>query len=576
MSDHPSSVPPEAPRAPLPDLPQPRYERPRRWAVSAIWLVPLIAAVAALTLGVRSYLGSGPTITIVFKTAEGIEAGKTEIRYKEVPIGKVKRTELSDDRQSVRVRVELIRDAEHVAVEDSRFWVVRPRIGLGGVSGLGTLISGAYIGVDVGRSEQERTEFEGLEKPPTVTSDQRGRRFILRAADLGSLDIGSPVYYRRIPVGRVVGRELDADGRRVTLELFVDEPYDRFVTRHTRFWNASGLDAEIGASGFKLNTQSLATLVAGGLAFAAFPESDPGDPAPENREFTLFEDQLAAAAPAADEALRLRLRFYQSTRGLSAGGPVIFQGIEIGRVRSVDLDYDRQRRDFWSDVEIDVYPRFMGRAFSGWQKNTERQPANADTFFRMLIERGLRAQMRTGNLLTGQLYVALDFDPKAGRYRPPEAQTPLEIPTSRGDFDQIQEQIGSIVTKLEAVPFDDIGRNLAATLKSVDGLVRQLDGKLVPEVQKSLQETQRTLSTLSATLADDGSLQRDARGTLDELGRAARSLRTLGDYLQRHPESLLRGRPEGKDRPEPADLPAPPVATPSVPPSAAAPAPESP
>ncbi len=551
------------------DVPQPRYEKPRRWAISAIWVVPIIALLAAGVLGIRSYLSEGPTITIAFKTAEGMEAGKTEVRYKEVPIGKVKRIELTDDRKGVLVRVELIREAAHVAVDDSRFWVVRPRIGLGGVSGLGTLISGAYIGVDVGESQQERTSFEGLEKAPTVTSDQRGRRFVIRSANLGSLDLGSPLYYRRIPVGRVVGRELDADGRRVTLELFVDEPYDRFVTRNTRFWNASGLDLQIGATGLKVNTESLATVLAGGLAFQSFPDDGSAEPAPENTEFSLFEDFLAATAPSEAEAQRLRLRFYQSTRGLVAGGPVNFQGIEIGRVRSIDLDFDRVKRDFWSDVEIDVYPRSMGRAFDSWQRNTEREPKNADTFFRMLIERGLRAQMRTGNLITGQLYIALEFDPKAPKVVPPADQLPLEIPTSKGEFDQIQEQITSIVTKLEAIPFDEIGRNLNGTLKSADDLVKRLDGQVLPEVQQAVQEVQRTLAAATEAMSDDSRLQRDTRGTLNEVERAARSLRSLGDYLQRHPESLLRGRPETKGEPEPATLPDPPSSAPT-------PAPETP
>jgi paraquat-inducible protein B len=539
------------------ELPAPRYERPRRWTISVIWVVPLIAAVAAAVLGVRSYLGSGPNITITFKTAEGMEAGKTEVRYKEVPIGKVERVELSDDKQSVRVRIALIHDAEHVAVEDSRFWVVRPRIGLGGVSGLGTLISGAYIGVDVGKSNTERLQFEGLEKAPTVTNDQQGRRFVLHATDGGSLDLGSPIYFRRIPVGRVVGRELDADGKRVNFELFVDAPYDKLVTRNTRFWNASGVDVEVGAAGFKVDTQSVASIVAGGMAFQAFPEDEPSEAAPENTDFELFEDRLAAAAPSAEESMRLRLRFFQSTRGLGAGGPVVFQGIEIGRVKSVELAYDRDRRDFWSDVEIDVYPRNMGRAYKGWQQNTEREPKNPDSFFRMLIERGLRAQMRTGNLLTGQLYISLDFDPKAHKYAPPAGQQPLEIPTSRGEFDQIQEQISNIVTKIEAMPLDEIGRNLNSTIKSTDELLKRFDGQVVPELTKAVQEVQRTLQTVSEQLSDDGRLQRDARGTLGEVERAARSLRSLGDYLQRHPESLLRGRPEMKGDPETSKLPAP-------------------
>lgn len=553
----------------LSQLPEPSVRRPRRWTVSVIWVVPLIAAIAAGVLGVRSYLSSGPSITIDFKTAEGIESGKTEIRYKEVPIGKVKRTELTDDGQNVRVHVDLIRDAEIVAVEDSHFWVVRPRVGIGGVSGLGTLISGAYIGVDLGHSAEERHQFVGLEKPPGVTNDQRGRRFTLTTEDLGSLDAGSPIYYRRIQVGHIIDRSLDADGKRITLQMFVDAPYDQFVTSNARFWNASGVDVQVDATGFKLNTQSLATVIAGGIAFQPFPEDQPGEPAAENTQFKLFDDRATAEAPSESESIRLRLRFYQTTRGLTAGSPVDFQGIEVGKVKSLELDYDRDRKDFWTDVAIDVYPRSMGRAFASWQRNTTREPKTADTFFRALIERKLRGQLRTGNLITGQLFVALDFDPKAQKVVAPAGQTPLEIPTSRGEFDQIQEQISSIVTKLEAIPFDEIGKNLNGTLKSADSLVKKLDGQVLPEVQKAVEEAHKTLGAATDALSDNGRLQTDTRGTLDEVGRAARSLRTLADYLQRHPESLLRGRPSGEQDLAPTPLPPPPGAQPAPTPSAA-------
>lgn len=553
----------------LRELPDPQLHRPRRWSLSLVWLVPGIAALAALVLAVRGYLAAGPSITIEFKTAEGIEAGKTEVRFKEVPIGKVRRTQLSEDGKRVVVRIDLINDAERVAVEDSRFWVVRPRVGLGGVSGLGTLISGAYIGVDVGRSTTERFEFVGLETPPPVTNDQEGRRFLISSADLGSLDIGSPVYYRRIQVGRVVGYDLEADGKSVTLQVFVDRPYDRFVTTRTRFWNASGVDVQIGAAGLKLNTQSLATVIAGGLAFQSVPEEAPGAAAPPDSRFVLFEDRVAALAPSEAESLRLRLRFDQSTRGLAVDAPVDLQGVEVGRVRAVALDYDRSQRDFWSDVLIDVYPEKLGRAFEGWQRNTQREPKTPETFFRALVERGLRAQLRTANLITGQLYVALDFDPKAGKLVPAADATPLEIPTSRGDFDQIQEQIISIIGKIEQVPFDDLGRELRDSLQSASQLLRQLDGQLAPELRQAVEEAQRTLAAATDLLSDDSGLQRDARRSFTELERASRSLRALADYLQRHPDSLIRGR---REQPEPAPLPlpdpagaAPPAAAPETP-----------
>src|SRR5699024_8597814 len=212
------------------DIPPPAKVRKRRWTVSLIWLVPLVAALIGLSLVVSAWLSAGPEIVISFQDAQGITAGKTEVKYKNVVIGKVQSLQLNDDRSKVLVKVALDQRAESFATEGSRFWVVRPRIGLGGVSGLGTLFSGSFIGADTGGSKQYKDHFKGLEKPPPLTHAEAGRSFLLASDDLGSLDIGSPVYFRRIQVGRVVAYHLDKDGKGVTLQLFVKAPNDKFVT----------------------------------------------------------------------------------------------------------------------------------------------------------------------------------------------------------------------------------------------------------------------------------------------------------------------------------------------------------
>jgi paraquat-inducible protein B len=267
-------------------FPEPSIRGPSRLRVSVVWLVPLVAALVGLGLLLRAYVQAGPEITISFKNAEGLEAGKTEVKYKDVAIGRVREIELSSDHTQVLVRVELKKTNADLAVRDTRFWVVRPRADLGGVSGLGTLLSGAYIGMDVGRLKETTREFEGLELPPRVTNDQQGGRYLLRADNLGSLNIGSPVYYRRIPVGSVVGFDLEDRGQGVVVEVFVEAPYNHFVTQDTRFWNASGVDLSVDASGVKVNTQSLLTLVAGGVAFQSGGQ----------REAPVVEDNTSARA----------------------------------------------------------------------------------------------------------------------------------------------------------------------------------------------------------------------------------------------------------------------------------------
>ncbi|MDO1528085.1 MlaD family protein [Fulvimonas sp. R45] len=525
-------------------LPQPVVRRRRRVGVSVIWLVPILAALVGLSLVVHAWLQAGPTISISFQTAEGLTPGKTPVKYKSVVIGKVDKIRLSEDHSHVIVKVALDKSAEGFATADTRFWVVRPRIGLGGVSGVDTLLSGAFIGADVGDSKQPRYDFKGLELPPSVTHDASGRSFVLHADDLGSLDIGSPVYYRRIQVGRVASYRLDQDGQGVSLQIFVDSPYDRFVTVSTRFWNASGVDVSLGANGLKLNTQSLATVLAGGVAFQNPQGPHDGTVAKENAGYRLFDDETTAMAPPDGPPHYIRMRFDQSLRGLAVGAPVEFLGVNFGKVVSIRMDYDEKTHRFPIIVGAVVYPDRLGRAHDKLEALAKSRGDNADLshMVGMLVTHGLRAQARTGNLLTGQLYIALDFLPHAAKVSFDPDARPLEIPTAPGSFDKLQEQLVQIVDKIQKVPFDRIGEHLDSTLADLDTTLKQVNGQLLPQFQDTLQGAQRTLGSANDALSGDSPLQQNLSTTLQELQRMARSLRALTDYLGVHPESLIRGR----------------------------------
>lgn len=278
----------------LPDIPDPIVVKTTRWAPSLVWAVPILAALIGLSLIVATVLERGPTITIRFQTAEGLEAGKTKVKYKDVDIGEVKAITLSKDLGHVLIHLELVKGVERFAVSDTRFWIVKPRVAASGVSGLGTLFSGAYIGTDPGQSSEKQKEFIGLEVPPIVTTDLVGRQFTLHAADGGSLDIASPVYYRHVQVGQVIAFDLDEDGRGVTLKIFVQTPYDRFVTSETRFWHAGGVDVRMDANGVKVRASPLAALLLGGVAFDAPPDSPTTAPAEEGMVYVLAADQEQA------------------------------------------------------------------------------------------------------------------------------------------------------------------------------------------------------------------------------------------------------------------------------------------
>ncbi|HET6433711.1 intermembrane transport protein PqiB [Dyella sp.] len=535
------------------ELPQPVVHR-RRLGASLIWLVPVLASLVGLSLVINSWLQAGPTVTISFDSAEGLDAGKTTVKYKNVVIGKVSKIRLSEDRAKVLVKVALEKSAENFARADTRFWVVRPRIGLGGVSGVDTLLSGAFIGVDVGTSKEPRDQFVGLEIPPAVTYGAPGRSFALHAEDLGSLDIGSPVYFRRVQVGRVASYALDKDGRGVTFQIFVDGPYDQFVTKSSRFWNASGLDVSLGASGLKVNTQSLAAVLAGGVAF-----QDPAGPhdasrASEGDTYRLFGDKATAMAPPDGPSQYIRMRFNQSLRGLAVDAPVEFLGINIGRVVSINMDYDEKHQSFPVTVGAVIYPQRLGRAYEKLAALAEAQGTGADLsqMVAKLVANGLRAQARTGNLLTGQLYIAMDFLPKAPKVDFDPAARPLQIPTAPGSFDKLQEQLGEIVDKIHKIPFDAIGTHLNEALAGLDTTLKQVNGNVLPELHGTLKDARKTLGTANNALSGDSPLQQNLSGTLQELQRMARSLRVFSDYLGAHPEALIRGRKADPAPPAPA------------------------
>ncbi len=515
----------------------------RQWRISLVWLVPLIAVLIGLSMLVQTWMTKGPLITIRFRTAIGLEEGKTLVKYKDVTVGTVTEIGLDEDGSSVLATVALDKDAASLAREDSRFWVVRPRIGIDGVSGIDTLLSGAYIGVDRGQSTESAKEFTGLETPPTIIGDTPGRTFVLHTEDLGSLDVGSPVYYRRIQVGRVASYQLGEDGRAVALQLFVNAPYDRFVTTATRFWNASGVDVSLGADGFKLQTQSVATILAGGVSFGMSPGVT-GEPAAENTTYELAKDQQAALAPPDGPSQTAYLVFEQSLRGLNLGAAVQFDGIDIGRVISIKPDYDPVRRRFQSMVGIIVFPQRLGEIMEKLPTSDASEEERAIQMLQEMVAHGLRAQARTGNLLTGQLYIALDFIPNTPKVAFDPLRRPLMLPTVNGGFDQLQERFASIVGKIDKMPLDSIGRNLDSSFVNLNKVLVQVDRQVLPQTTQTLRQAQKTIGAAHGMLAEDATLRQSLGQTLQEVQRAARSVRTLTDLLSRYPEAMVRGRPK--------------------------------
>ena len=522
-----------------PELPEAHAQPRRRWHLQVVWLIPLVALLIGGWLAVRAVMEKGPTITVAFASAEGLEAGKTKFKYKDVDVGQVTAITVSRNLERVVVTAELAKELQPYLVDDVRFWVVRPRIAGGSVTGLGTLLAGAYIAVDRGTSKTPRRDFIGMDVPPAIQRDRPGREYTLYSANGGSFGIGSPVLYRQLKVGEVIGEKLAADGKAILTSIFIDQAYVRYVDANSRFWNASGVDVKVDASGIRVDTQSLASILIGGIAFDTPAEAKTATAVPSRSGFTLFPNHEAAMKNPESDAVKFVLVFRESSRGLLPGAPVELRGVVIGEVVEVALDVDVDTHTVVNRVLVDVYPgrlHFHSRAAHVGEQRTR--------FIDDMVAHGLRAQLHSSSLLTGQMFVSIDFFAGAPPAKVNWAASPPQLPTMRGSLQEIQTALTSIAGKLDKLPLATISTDLGATLKSANAVLRRLDTEVAPQARDALAQARKALGSADRLLSSGQPVAQDTRDTLREVGRAAQSLRVLSDYLERHPEALIRGKQE--------------------------------
>ena len=513
MTDNPAGNIPEN------DIPE-ALVKPRK-GISIVWIIPIVAALIGAWVAYRTISEVGPTIFISFNNAEGLVAGKTKVKYKDVDVGLVKEVDLSEDLKQVRVTVEMHQGSKGYLTEKTRFWVVKARISAGTVSGLGTLLGGAYIAMDPVSGGKFVKDFVGLETVPVVTTDQQGQHFQLRAARRGSLDVGAPIYFRQIQVGEVVSYKLAEDGESVNFRVFINEPHHLKVRENTRFWNASGVDVSLSAAGFNVEMESAVSLISGGLAFETPPNAPPGEVADKDSVFTLHDSRTKAFQQEITVTKKYLLYFDGTVRGLEPEAPVEFRGIKLGRVVSVELEFDADNEAFLIPVVIELQPERLSKGFSDL---TQKKNINLN---QVLVARGLRAQLKTGNILTGMLYVDLEFFPDAEKEEIRMVDGTPVLPTVPTSIQELTRNVTAVLHKIKEFPFDKIGADMTRTLSNLDKTIAQADS---------------TLKSIDTTFADDSPLSQELQTSMRELAEAARSLRILADYLERHPEALLRGK----------------------------------
>jgi paraquat-inducible protein B len=531
---NPSGLPPDLP----PDLPSPLV---RRWRPSLVWLIPLVAALIGAWIAFASYSQRGPTITISFLSAEGLEAGQTRVRHKEVEVGRVTAIRLSPDFGQVLVTVELDRDAAGMLSEHSRFWVVRARVGANGISGLGTLLSGAFIAMDPGAPGRPSRVFKGLEAAPLLTEHLPGQLIDLQAAQLGSLNIGSPVTFRQIPVGEVAGFDLAPDGQSVRIRILVRDPYRGLVQPTSRFWDAGGVDLGLDANGLRVRSTSLVQVLLGGVAFENPVHPDPAQAPPPGQPFTLFANRDQAYERVYREHLQCVLYFDESVRGLTRGAPVEFRGIRIGEVEDFNLEFETRALKGRIPVLITLEP----------ERFTLLGPTHdpSAVVLARLVHMGLRAELRMGSLLTGNLFVDLGFHPEAKPGKLGLSGDRLVIPTVPSAMSTMLDNLSKLAEKLQKLPLEETVAELRATLPALRqtleqtaALAKHLDTETAPQATAALAQATATLATLERALRSDAPTQTELRQALDQFTQAARAVRDLADTLERHPEALLFGK----------------------------------
>ena len=530
----------------------PPVARVRRTRFSLVWLIPLLALAIAGYLGVRSVRSEGPLITVAWKTGDGLVAAQTRVKHKAVDLGQVETVLLSDDLQSVSATIRMRREAAPYLTDQARFWVVRPRLSSGSISGIETLVSGSYIEMDPGsRGGAQQDKFTGLENPPGVRSGEPGRTFVLRADRLGSLTPGAPVFWRDITVGEVLTYDMGNGDGPVRVTVFVRAPFDGFVREGSHFWNASGLSVSIGAEGVHVEVASLQAVLSGGVAFdtpRGMPDAKPLAAGTELPLYKTYQDAQAAGFKTRQPFVTF---FESDVTGLSTGSAVDFFGQQIGTVTDVTLMFDPQTDQARVRVRFEIQPERVDAELAAKTDPVE--------VARRLVHRGMRAQLQTASYLTGQKTLALGLVPNAPKAELTKDGDDWVIPSAGGGLDNILSAAGDIAAKLDRIPLDEIGANLNATLRSASGamgsvqeLARKADSGLspalarLPSLMTSLQDAVakagRAVGSLDTSYGKDSQFSREVERALVQVGDTARSVRLLADYLDQHPEALVRGR----------------------------------
>jgi paraquat-inducible protein B len=511
------------------------HVRPPRFSI--VWIIPIVAALIAGYLGYRTLTERGPLLTLTFQTADGLSAGQTQLEYKSLPLGTVETLSFGKDHKYVIVGVRMTSVGVPFMTSHARFWVVRPNISAAGISGLSTLVSGSYITLDPGPpGGTYQKEFTGLEEPPGVRSDQPGSTFILKANELGSLDSGSPVFYRDVEVGEVLGYSIGNGVGPVTINIFINAPYDKLVRQQSHFWNSSGITVSLKGGSFHVVVQSLQAVISGGVTFDLPPEAVESPPSPDNAVFPLYDTFDDAQAAGYSIKVPLVTYFTSSVGGLEPGAPVNVLGLEVGQVTDVRLVIDPIGRTLKVRVAMDLQPERLFR-------DRLVPPSMIPEVIQGMVNKGLRAELDTASYITGQQVIALTMIAHAKPFTVTREDGAYVLPSDPGAFGAILASLQTFTDKLNKLPLEKLTDNLNTLLVTTNHTIA------TAQIQQTLAALTATLNTANASLAGlrqnygaDSDFQRNLEQLMDQANQTLRSVDLLTAYLNRNPSSLLLGR----------------------------------
>ncbi len=489
---------------------------------SAIWILPLVTLIVGVIIVGHSMMTQGPTITIDFETADGLEVGKTKIRLLSVNVGVVESVSIKKDLSGVTATIKLDQNTQHLLVEDTRFWIVRARVGAGGISGLSTILSGAYIEMAPGSGANEKKAFVGLESPPLTPADAPGLRLSLYTDRAGSVNEGDAVLYRDYPVGRVEAMEFDPERRQVHYDIFIDAPYHQLIGSDTRFWNVSGIELKASAGGFEVDMGSMDTILLGGVSFGRVPGLPKEGLIESGQEFKLYSSYDDILEHPYSYGTYYVVSFSQSLRGLVAGAPVEYRGIEIGRVERILL------KELATSGLSGAGLSGTGQAIPvliylepGLLEIGDNEQA-VETL-RMVVDQGvrisgLRASLETGNLLTGQQLISIDYFPDKEPAELGKFEQYSVIPSVETGVARLEQQVNAFLEKLNALPLEETVEGANKTLRSLTTSIDSANSLLANE------DTQALPEELAATL-------NDLRIVLDGLSPNSKMAQSLGSSV---------------------------------------------